>query len=285
MNPTVFLTKRMRRLGVSVVFFFTIFFLAVSTSWAAPSSELWGFWSANNAASQASVDHGAWNDFLGKYLVIASPGSVNLVKYSQVSKADKAILSSYLERLQKIPVTTLNRNQQRAYWINLYNAQTVALILQYPQVKSIRDIKLGGLFSSGPWDEKLLSIEGQKVSLNDIEHRILRPIWKDARVHFAVNCASLGCPNLQPQAFTAENTVELLDKGAREFINSVKGVRSQAGNLVLSSIFSWFSQDFGTNLNEIKDFLLKYAQPQLAKQIKDPRASVSYEYDWSLNGL
>ncbi|MCV5656507.1 DUF547 domain-containing protein, partial [Escherichia coli] len=80
--------------------------------------------------------------------------------------------------------------------------------------------KLGGLFSFGPWDQDVIIINGKSLTLNDIEHRILRPIWQDPRTHYAVNCASLGCPNLQTQAFTAENTQALLESAAKTFINS-----------------------------------------------------------------
>ena len=100
--------------------------------------------------------------------------------------------------------------------------------------------KLGkGFFSFGPWDDKTLTINNKELSLNDIEHRILRPIYNDARIHYAVNCASYSCPNLAAQAYTVENMDQLLDKGAEHYINHPRGVSIKNNKLTLSSIYSW----------------------------------------------
>ncbi len=140
-------------------------------------------------------------------------------------------MKNYLQSLQGISISGYNRKEQQAYWINLYNALTVDLIISRFPVASIRDINISpGLLARGPWGAKLFTVEGEKLSLDDIEHRILRPIWKDERIHYGVNCASLGCPNLQPAAYTGENTEALLDKGAKEFINHARGVRSPVAN-------------------------------------------------------
>ena len=144
-----------------------------------------------------TVDHSTWDQFLQSYLVKRN-GEVNRVQYGQVSPTDHAKLSDYIHQLEQTSVRRLHRSEQKAYWINLYNALTVKVILDHYPVKSIRDIDISpGLFSNGPWGKKLVSIENQKVSLDDIEHRILRPIWKDSRVHYVVNCASICCLNLQ----------------------------------------------------------------------------------------
>ncbi|MGB6971054.1 MAG: DUF547 domain-containing protein, partial [Desulfobulbales bacterium] len=153
----------------------------------------------------------------------------------------------------------------------------------YP-VKSIRDIDISpGIFSSGPWDAKLLSIEGEKISLNDIEHRILRPIWQDNRVHYAVNCASLGCPNLQPLSFTARNLDMLLDKAARDFINHPRGVSFINNRLQVSSIYFWFQEDFGASENGIIRHLKKYLTPDNLKRLDAVHKKIRHQYDWSLN--
>ena len=187
---------------VRVLAVFAVLF-ACSAVHAAPKSELWPRWQKNDAASKQKIDHGAWDGFLKKY-VVDNAGGVNRVRYAAVTPEDRAALANYLKSLEGASVSNYNRAEQRAYWINLYNAKTVELILSRFPVKSIRDINISpGLFSSGPWGAKGLTIEGEKISLDDIEHRILRPIWKDNRVHYAVNCASIGCPNLQPTAFTA----------------------------------------------------------------------------------
>ncbi|HEX9715341.1 MAG TPA: DUF547 domain-containing protein [Desulfurivibrionaceae bacterium] len=173
---------------------------------AAPSPDPWPRWQAHEPDSPRVVDHAPWDIMLKKYLVTSHPSGINRFRYGSVSAADRQMLAEYLRKLQTAKVSSLNRQEQKAYWINLYNALTVQVILDHYPVKSIKDIDISpGLFSNGPWDAKLLAIEGEKVSLNDIEHRILRPIFKDRRLHYALNCASLGCPNLQPKAYTGQH--------------------------------------------------------------------------------
>jgi len=151
-------------------------------------------------------------------------------------------------------------------------------------VASIKDISFG-FFSFGPWDEKLLQVEGEPISLNDIEHRILRPIWRDPRLHYAISCASLGCPNLEQVAFTPENTATLLDSGARAFVNHPRGVRfADDDELVLSTIYDWFDEDFGGNEAGVLAHIKQFANPELRKQLDAFDGDIEYEYDWRLNG-
>lgn len=140
-----------------------------------------------------------------------------------------------------------------------------------------------GWFSPDPWDLKLVKVVGVKISLNDIEHRILRPIWKDNRVHYGVNCASLGCPDLQSESFTADNMDRLLDKAAREYVNSPRGVDLAGGKLTLSSIYDWFQVDFGSSETSLLAHLEQYAAPALADKLKKYRGDISYQYSWGLN--
>lgn len=116
-----------------------------------------------------------------------------------------------------------------------------------------------------------------------MEHRILRPLWKDNRVHYAVNCASLGCPNLQPQAYTPENMELLLEKGAREYVNHSRGVRFAGERLYLSSIYDWFQADFGESDEAVLRHLRQYAAPDIASRLKEFRGKISYDYDWRIN--
>ncbi len=253
--------------------------LALSAQ-AAPKADLWERWATHDADSVASIDHGSWDSFLKEYVV--EDGSLNRLRYSHVSTTDRKALEDYIQRLAATPVSRYNRNQQLAYWINLYNATTVKLILDNYPVQSIRDIK-SGLFSFGPWDIKLLDIEGQKVSLNDIEHRILRPIWQTPLIHYAVNCASVGCPNLPRDAYTAANTLELAARNARAYVNSPRGVRIQDGQLVVSSIYSWFESDFGGSEEAVIEHLLNHANLELRDQLAAFSTIDKDSYDWSLN--
>ena len=244
-----------------------------SLAFSAPKSELWSYWDQSNESNSGTISHATWQQFLDNYIVI--DGQNHLIRSQAVSSNDRSLLKQYIEQLANTDPRQFSQAEQYAYWVNLYNAITVELILDAYPVKSIT--KLGGLFSFGPWGDEVVTINSKALTLNDIEHRILRPIWQDPRTHYAVNCASLGCPNLQTQAFTAENTEALLEQAAREFVNSDKGVLVQKNKLQLSSIYDWFIADFGTQ-EQLIDHLNQYRTQPLSN-VKN----IDYEYDWALN--
>ncbi len=250
---------------------------------AAPQAELWERWAAYNPNDARSIDHTSWGRFLKEYVQPHSSG-VNRIAYGQVSDSSRAGLQAYINGLAQTPISQFNRREQLAYWINLYNALTVKLVLDHYPVRSIRDIK-SGLFSFGPWGKKLVTVEGEQLTLDDIEHRILRPIWKDPRIHYAVNCAALGCPNLQPTAFTATTVQPLLDQAAVEFINHPRGVTVKGRKLVVSSIYVWFQADFGDSDEGVIQHLRQYASPDLSKVLAKVMKISSDRYDWTLNGV
>ncbi|WP_413285262.1 DUF547 domain-containing protein [Vibrio sp. MA40-2] len=257
-------------------YFLLIASLLFSTfSFAAPKAELWDYWNQSDPQNQQTISHQNWQQFLDQYVI--ERGTNTLVSYANVSSADQKNLQNYISTMAQLDPRTYNKAQQYAYWVNLYNAITVNLILENYPTSSIT--KLGGLFSFGPWENEVVTIAGKDLTLNDIEHRILRPIWQDARTHYAVNCASLGCPNLQNTAFSADNTEMLLEKAAKEFINSDKGVLvgNNANNVTLSSIYEWFLVDFSGK--EGLEQHLKHYRSDLSVNLND----VKYEYDWSLN--
>ena len=156
---------------------------------AAAKAELWPRWLAHDDNSSLTVDHSRWSAFLARYRHLGSDRIARLA-YGRVGAADRQALDAYLDFLQSIPVSALSRTAQRAFWINLYDALTVRLVLAHYPVASIRDIDISpGLFTSGPWRAILATVEGEKITLDDIEHRILRPIWRDPRIHYVLNCA------------------------------------------------------------------------------------------------
>lgn len=243
--------------------------------------EPWAFWGANDSASKTAIDHKAWNDFLTHY-VVSTPDGINRVVYSHVTKADKASLDRYLAMLQALPIRKYRRAEQLPYWINLYNAATVRLILENYPLRTIRDLS-SGFLSVGPWGRKILTIEGQAVSLDDIEQRILRPLWRDPRIHYALNCASLSCPNLQPVAFTPSNIDGLLERGARDYVNHPRGVLISYDHLIVSSIYRWYKDDFGGTDAAVIAHLARYAAAPLAAQLVKVKSIYDDHYDWSLN--
>ncbi len=269
---------------------FTVVLLSVlliaATAHSAPKADLWERWEAHDPASTTSVDHRTWDALLGKYLSTSDPSGINLFRYGAVTTLDRTALEMYLDELQAVKVSALNRAEQIAYWINLYNVLTVNTVLGHYPVNSIKDIDISpGLFANGPWDAKLIIIENVKVSLNDIEHRILRPIWRDPRIHYAVNCAAIGCPDLQDRAYVPEELDQMLDEAAVQFINHPRGAAiDQKDRLVLSSIYKWFGEDFGDDLDEILEHIRGYALDELKEKIPTgERIKVKYRYDWSLN--
>lgn len=249
----------------------------------APKAELWPRWQAHDPASSEQIDHAPWAAFLTRYLKIGDDG-IHRIDYGAVSQADRAGLRAYLDRLSASDVDGLNRAEQFAFWSNLYNALTVDTVLDAYPIESIRDIDISpGLFANGPWGAELIEVHSEALSLDDIEHRILRPIWGDPRVHYAVNCAALGCPNLQAEPFTGARLDDQLDAAARAFVNHPRGVTIDGERLVVSSIYSWFKSDFGGDDAGVIAHLRRHAAPDLAARLARFAVINDHRYDWRLN--
>jgi hypothetical protein len=258
---------------------------APSFALAASSSTLLEFWNASDETNTATIDHGAWQNLLTAYLS-SHPSGVNRFDYAalKASAEDRAKLADYLAHLQAHDPRAYAKAEQKPYWINFYNALTVQVVVNAYPVDSIRDIHESWIPLSGPWDDVHATVAGQDLTLNNIEHGILRPIWRDNRIHYAVNCASYGCPNQSPTVFTAANTEELLDASARAYVNHPRGVDFVDDDfLVISSIYNWYVEDFGNSQENVLAHLIQYAEAGLATRLKDFAGSVDYEYDWSLN--
>jgi len=254
---------------------FTLLLLLISSvTVAAPKAELWPYWDHSVETNTEMISHQDWQQFLTAY--VRPVGEHHLVDYAKVSEEDKHKLKRYISQLASLDPRQYSQAEQYAYWVNLYNALTVDLILDSYPIESIT--KLGGWFSFGPWEEEVIHIGGHALTLNDIEHKILRPIWQDPRTHYALNCASLGCPNLQLNAFDSSNTEQLLEQAAHAFINSDKGVQITSAGAEFSSIYDWFISDFGGNQTELIKHLAQY-RPQLSGF----SGKINYHYDWALN--
>jgi hypothetical protein len=227
------------------------------------------------AASSSSVSHRLFRELLQKFV---ADGSVNYAGF----KSQEAKLDQYLDLLQKVDPNTLSRNEQFAFYANAYNAWTIKLILtKYPGIDSIKSL---GIFNTGPWKKEVVRLSGETVSLDHIEHEILRPRFKDPRVHFAINCAAKSCPPLRSEPFLAQKLDQQLDDATRSFINNPASYRLEGRNLHVSRIFKWFSEDFN---EDPLGFFLKYANPGLKKKLENSSETINVKYlayDWSLNG-
>jgi len=257
--------------------------LAAAPARAAPAAEPWPLWERHDAASTATIDHAPWGRFLATWRREAADGIARLA-YRAVGAAGSAALEADIARLAVLPISRFNRGEQFAYWVNLYNALTVLTVLRHYPVASIRDIAISpGWFSSGPWGAKLVEVEGTALSLDDIEHRILRPIWRDPRIHYVVNCAALGCPDLPAAALTAANREAMLDAAARRFVNHRRGAEIEGGRLIVSSIYVWFRSDFGPTPADLVQHLRLYARPDFYTALAQIRQASADRYDWALN--
>ena len=221
------------------------------------------------------VDHSLYGELLIKHV------ENGFVDYAGLKKHEYK-LNQYLALLEKTETSVLSRDEQFAFYINAYNAWTLKLILSgYPGVTSIKD--LGNLFK-GPWKKKICRIDGDILTLDEIEHQILRPRFKDARVHFVVNCASKSCPPLMAEPYTGLTLNKQLDASAVGFINDSSFNRLEGTTLYVSKIFQWFEGDFKGG---IVAFFLKYARGSLKETLETQkdRIEIRYlDYDWGLNG-
>ena len=213
------------------------------------------------------VDHSKWNQLLQKH--VSAKGNVNYEGFAK----DKVELDAYLSKIAAVkPNSDWSRNEAMAYWINAYNAFTIKLMLNNYPLKSIMEINGGKA-----WDLKFIVIAGEKYSLNNIEHDILRKKYQDPRIHFAVNCASVSCPKLLNTAFFAEGLEEKLEKAAKDFINNSDKNSISATKAEVSKLFDWYKDDFTKN-GSVVDYLNKYSKT------KTNTNKVSFkEYNWNIN--
>lgn len=251
---------------------------------------MWAAAGGAHAQQPGTPDAAAAFDALLKRYVKTSPDAINRVDYAgwHANAADRRALDAAIAGMAARRPSTLPRSDALAYWGNLYNAITLKVILDRYPVASIRDIKSDGWFDpkayTGPWRQKRVTVEGRSLSLDDIEHDIMRPTFKDPRVHYVVNCASLGCPNLMPRAYKAATLDADLDAAARAFVNHPRGVRVlSSGALQVSSIYKWFIADFGGDDAGLLAHFRRYAGPELARHLAKSPAIAEDQYDWSLN--
>jgi len=212
-----------------------------------------------------NIDHSLWTVLLQKHVSVS--GNVDYKSFNTNDSNFQDYLNQFVEI---IPSESWNKNEKLVYWINAYNAFTIKLIIDNYPVKSIKDIK-------DPWDQKFIPINNELISLNDIEHDILRNL-DEPRIHFAIVCASESCPKLQNEAFVADKLEEQLTLVTKEFLGDNTKNKITVNQLELSKIFKWFSKDFKQN-GSLIDFINQYSELQISKDAK-----IKYlDYSWNLN--
>ncbi|PWK15100.1 uncharacterized protein DUF547 [Psychrobacter immobilis] len=245
-------------------------------------------------ASYADFNHSTWDSLLNKNVTMTNGGKASVVNYNGM-KADQSKLDSYMAATSKVSQSEFNgwrKDEQLAFLINVYNAGTVELVLtKYPNIKSIKDI--GGIFGS-PWKQDFVTLLGKKRSLDDIEHNLIRGSkrYNEPRIHFAVNCASIGCPALLNDAFTSSKLDKQLEQVTSKFLADSSRNRLKGNTLEISPIFKWYKEDFETNwrsTNDLEGFLARYSSSLgLSKsqtaELKAGKVKIGYtDYNWSLN--
>ncbi len=212
-----------------------------------------------------NLDHSLWSEILESS--VKKNGTVN---YNALKENDSN-LNAYLNLFKNVkPTKNWTKADKLAYWINAYNAFTVKLIIDNYPLKSIKDL-------NSPWDKKFILIGGKLLSLNYIEHEILRKM-NEPRIHFAIVCASVSCPKLQNTAFEASNIEDQLTNATKEFLADTTKNNLSQNSIKISKLFKWFSSDFKQE-GSLIDFLNKYSEITISQ-----RARKRYkDYDWNLN--
>ncbi len=243
-------------------------------------------------APALALDHGVWDGLLKLHVQPIRDGVATQVDYAAMAR-ERAVLKGYLDGLAAVSEADFRRwprDERLAFLINAYNAWTVELVLtRWPELESIKD--LGTLLAS-PWKRRFIPLLGETRSLDDIEHGMIRAkgAYDEPRIHFAVNCASIGCPALRPEAYTAARLDTQLGDATRRFLADRTRNRLKNGRLEVSSLFKWYGKDFN-RLGGLRAFLadqgealtLTEAQRQA---LRDGSLKVVFlDYDWSLNGL
>lgn len=251
-----------------------------NVSFAVPEIDYWSLWDKSIESNTQRIDHSALDEILRTYVVSRHKSGINRFRYSDVSAPHRKQIDAYVKKITAVDPRDYSRAEQKAYWLNLYNALTLQLILANYPVDSIENIPGPG---AGPWDKKIAKVAGEDISLNDIENRILRPIWQDHKVIFGLACAGLGCPNVQPLAFTADNCQDLLKESGREFVNNSRGVDLKNGELHASKLFDWYKVDFAKNDKDLLKVFARYMEDNKALYLLGFTGTIQYAHDWRLN--
>jgi len=258
------------------------------TDFVLPQDQSWERWAAHNPNSDLQINHQPWADFLRSYRRTNSDGAVQMA-YRDVAQADRRALNRYIEALGATPVSTLNKQEQMAYWVNLYNAVTIQVVLEHYPVNSIRRIEFGRSFvpsflvDDGPWGEELVTVEGIPLSLDNIEHRILRPLFREARIHYVLNRAAIGSPDLMAEPLNSRRLNSQFNAAARTYVNSRRGVQVDGNRAGVSSVYTWFREDFGGSEDAVLVHLSNYADPELRRALQRVSRVRDQGFDWDLN--
>lgn len=239
-----------------------------------------------HVSGQTNGTYSLYSSLLKEYV---SNGSV---RYKEL-RNDKRLEECIAQFSQINPETISTQQAKLAFWLNVYNAYTLKIVCDNYPIESINDLHWGGLFigtilGKTIWDKDLITINGAHLSLNTIEHEIIRPTFKEPRIHFALVCAARGCPPLRNEAYTADSLEAQLEVQTRLFLNdaSKNSFDTTTHQATISKIFSWYSEDFGDADEKVLEYIAKYLPTEIAENIRKniEEWDIDYgDYDWRLN--
>lgn len=275
--------SQLTTLGVVGLTMAAVLYLGTQPREAAAKPPLGKQWAASQRISMNRIDHSAYDRLLKKH--VDEDGYADYAAWKN-SASDRRALQQYLVHLSRASRRKqASREARLAFWINAYNAVTIEGILREYPTDSIRN-HTAKLVGYNIWEDLPLQVGGEAYSLKQIEHEILRTM-DEPRIHFAIVCASVGCPRLLDEAYTAGKLEEQLSNNARDFFSRSKNLRleSSSGTLYLSSILDWFGEDFGQNRSQRMQYLFEYFPANVQEALKNGRIQeIAYlDYDWSLN--
>ena len=208
------------------------------------------------------------------------PDGITLFDYAAAkSNGDHAVIEAYINEQVARKPSTMSEPEALAYWANLYNAVTLDVVLDAYPIKSIRQF---GAFNTGPWDRDVVTVEGRVMSLNDIEHGTMRKQYPTPYIHYMVNCASIGCPNLRTELWDAATLDADKKEAASDYINSNRGLELKGNTISISKIYKWYDEDFGTD-EQFREHLKTYARGERLAALNAGARLKGSHYDWDLN--
>lgn len=236
------------------------------------------FWNQSDEDNRRTVDHSRWDRLLQTYVVATADSAVRQFRYTEVTPEDTTKLDGYIADMQKLDPRGYSRQEQLAYWLNLYNAVSVRAVLTHLAGRGVSAVL--------PEDFRTrarVKVAGQSLSLAAIEDTILRPVWQDHRIHFGLNCATMDCPNMDSRAYTAATVREQLKTSGIQFINADRGVRYADGKLTVSRLFNIYRNDFAEDQQMLMKVFAHYARDMKALYLLGYTGEIFYSQDLRLN--
>lgn len=244
-------------------------------------ADYWKKWDQSNERNLSQIDHRAWDNLLQRY-VVTTPGSgVRQFRYGALNSTDRKALDRYIQHLADLDPRDYRKQEQQAYWMNFYNALTVQWISKH--LDTVAEHPNSQAITNKVLSEKIVKVAGEKLCLNDIEHRILRPLWHDHRIHFGLNRGTMDSPNMDGRAYTAKTIKQQLKDSGVGFMNDDRGLKFNNGVLQVSRLFGDYRTDFAKDEKTLLKLFAHYVQDKKALYLLGHQGPIQYLSNSRLN--